>query len=77
MVTGLVLVKLAPGRERNALIKLKAIPEVVHMSAVFGRWDIVLDMETEDLPQLSNIVVSKIRSIPGVISTETLVTTSL
>ncbi len=77
MVTGLVLLKLAPGKERLALAKLKAIPSVVHMSAVFGRWDLVLDMETEDLPTLSNIVVQEIRSIPGVISTETLVTTSL
>lgn len=77
MVTGLVLVKLAPGKEKNALLKLKAIPEVVHMSAVFGRWDLVLDMETEDLPELSDLVVREIRGIPGVISTETLVTTSL
>ncbi|MEW5951351.1 MAG: Lrp/AsnC family transcriptional regulator [Elusimicrobia bacterium] len=77
MVTGLVLVKLAPGKEKNALMKLKSIPEVIHMSAVFGRWDLVLDMETEDLPELSDIVVREIRGIPGVISTETLVTTSL
>jgi len=50
---------------------------VVHMSAVFGRWVLVLDMETDDLPMLSNIVVQQIRCIPGVLTTETLVTTSL
>lgn len=77
MVTGLVLVKLMPGKEKQTLGKLKVIPNVVHMSAVFGRWDLVLDMETDDLPALSNIVVQQIRSIPGVLSTETLVTTSL
>lgn len=77
MVTGLVLVKLMPGKEKQALSKLKTIKSIVHMSAVFGRWDLVLDMETEDLPRLSNIVVNEIRSIPGVISTETLVTTLL
>lgn len=77
MVTGLVLVKLMPGKEKQALAKLKALGSVVHMSAVFGRWDLVLDMETDDLPQLSNIVVQQIRGIPGVLSTETLVTTSL
>jgi len=77
MVTGLVLVKLLPGKEKQTLGRLKALASVVHMSAVFGRWDLVLDMETEDLPMLSNIVVQQIRSIPGVLSTETLVTTSL
>ena len=77
MVTGLVLVKLLPGKEKQTLGKLKALKSVVHMSAVFGRWDLVLDMETDDLPALSNIVVQEIRSIPGVRSTETLVTTSL
>ncbi|MBI4350862.1 MAG: Lrp/AsnC ligand binding domain-containing protein [Elusimicrobia bacterium] len=77
MVTGLVLVKLLPGKEKQTLVKLKALKSVVHMSAVFGRWDLVLDMETDDLPALSNIVVQEIRSIPGVLSTETLVTTSL
>ncbi|HAN04251.1 MAG TPA: AsnC family transcriptional regulator [Elusimicrobia bacterium] len=77
MVTGLVLVKLMPGKEKQALAKLKGLTTVVHMSAVFGRWDLVLDMETDDLPQLSNIVVQQIRCIPGVLSTETLVTTSL
>ncbi|MBI4656081.1 MAG: Lrp/AsnC ligand binding domain-containing protein [Elusimicrobia bacterium] len=77
MVTGLVLVKLMPGKEKHALGKLKALKNIVHMSAVFGRWDLVLDMETDDLPALSNIVVSEIRSIPGVLSTETLVTTSI
>jgi len=50
---------------------------VVHMSAVFGRWDLVLDMETGDLEQLSQVVVNEIRNIPGVLSTETLVTTSI
>jgi len=37
----------------------------------------VLDMESEDLQSLSNLVVHEIRSIPGVISTETLVTTAI
>jgi DNA-binding Lrp family transcriptional regulator len=66
-----------PGKEKQTLSKLKGLTSVVHMSAVFGRWDLVLDMETDDLPQLSNLVVQEIRSIPGVLSTETLVTTSL
>jgi DNA-binding Lrp family transcriptional regulator len=77
MVTGLVLVKMVPGKEKQVLSKLRTIKAVVHMSAVFGRWDLVLDMETQDLEELSQVVVNEIRSIPGVLSTETLVTTSI
>ena len=77
MVTGLLLVKLTSGKEKQALNKLKTLKSVIHMSAVFGRWDLVLDMEADDLPELSNIIVQEIRPIPGVLSTETLVTTSI
>lgn len=77
MVTGLVLVRLLAGKEGQALTRIKSTKGVAHVSAVFGRWDLVLDMETEDLPSLSNIVVHKIRTIPGVMSTESLITTSI
>lgn len=77
MVTGLVLVRLMSGKESQALTRIKGTKGVAHVSAVFGRWDLVLDMETEDLPSLSNTVVHDIRSIPGVLSTETLITTSI
>lgn len=77
MVTGLVLVRLMSGNEKDALAKIKETKGVSHVSAVFGRWDLVLDMETEDLPSLSKTVVEKIRSIPGVLSSETLVTTAI
>lgn len=77
MVTGLVLVRLMSGKEKEALLRIKETDGVSHVSAVFGRWDLVLDMETDDLPSLSNIIVGQIRSIPGVLSTETLVTTAI
>lgn len=77
MVTGLVLVRLIAGREKQALAQIKEIRGVSHVSAVFGRWDLVLDMETEDLASLSESVVGRIRAIPGVLSTESLVTTAI
>ncbi len=77
MVTGLVLVRLVSGNEKEALQKIKETRGVSHVAAVFGRWDLVLDMETQDLPTLSSTVVEQIRAIPGVLSTETLVTTAI
>ena len=77
MVTGLVLIRLASGREKLTMTKLKDIKGVSHLSAVFGRWDLVADIEAQDLTMMTNVVVGKIRAVPGVQSTETLVTTSI
>ncbi len=77
MVTGLVLVRLMAGKEKQALGQIKATKGVAHVTAVFGRWDLVLDIETDDINSLSNVVVKGIRAIPGVLSTESLVTTAI
>ncbi len=77
MVTGLVLVRLMAGKEKIALSRIKEIKGVSHVTAVFGRWDLVLDIETEDVVTLSNLIVRDIRASPGVLSTESLITTSI
>ena len=77
MVTGLVLVRLSAGKEKQALGQIKATKGVAHVTAVFGRWDLVLDIETDDINSLSNVVVKGIRAIPGVLSTDSLVTTAI
>ena len=77
MVTGLVLIRLSSGREKLTMSKLKEIKGVSHLSAVFGRWDLVADIEAQDLNMMTNVVVGKIRAVSGVLSTETLVTTSI
>ncbi len=77
MITGLVLIRLAAGREKITIEKLKEIKGVSHVSAVFGRWDLVADIESPDLHTMTNVVVGKIRAVAGVQSTETLVTTAI
>ena len=77
MITGLVLVKLQAGKEMQTLAKIKEIKGISHVSAVYGRWDLVVDMEADDLPGMSRLVVEKLRTVPGVFATETLVTTAI
>jgi len=77
MVTGVVLIRLIAGKEKSALAKIKDTKGVSHVSAVYGRWDLICDMEAADLQTMTNVVVQKIRQITGVESTETLVTTSI
>lgn len=77
MTTALVLVKISAGKEKEVLEKLRLIEGVTHITAVFGRWDLVLDVEARDLQELSWLVISKIRKIKGIENTETLITTSI
>ncbi len=77
MVTGVVLIRLSAGREKNTLAKIKDTKGVSHVSGVYGRWDLICDIEADDLPSMTNVVVNKLRAIPGVESTETLVTTAI
>ena len=77
MVTGLVLVRLTAGQEKQSLTQIQETEGVSHVTAVFGRWDLVLDIESSDLATLSNVIVPGIRAIPGVTSTECLVTTAI
>ncbi|MEW6557545.1 MAG: Lrp/AsnC ligand binding domain-containing protein [Elusimicrobiota bacterium] len=77
MATGLVLVRLVAGKEKQALNKLRNIEGVTHISAVFGRWDLVIDVEANNLSDLTSLVVHKIRTIAGVLGTETLITTAI
>jgi len=77
MVTGLVMVRLMAGQEKQALAKIRVTEGVSHVTAVFGRWDLVLDIEAPDLPALSNVIVRGIRAVPGVTSTESLITTAI
>ena len=77
MVTGLVLVRLNAGQEKQALAKIRETAGISHVTGVFGRWDLVLDIESADLSTLSNVIVRDIRAIPGVMSTECLVTTAI
>jgi DNA-binding Lrp family transcriptional regulator len=77
MITGLVLVRLQSGKENQTMAKIKDIKGISHVSAVYGRWDLVVDIETDDLPSMSRLVVEKLRAIPGVLTTETLVTTAI
>ena len=77
MVSGLVLVRLSAGKEKQTLKQIKETTGVAHVSAVYGRWDVVVDVEAEDMAKMTEVVVQKIRSITGVSTTETLITTEI
>lgn len=72
-----VLCKLAPGKEQNAVQRIRAIEGVTDVFMTFGGWDVILAAEADTVDKLSGLIVAQVRGVDGVAGTETLVTTNL
>jgi DNA-binding Lrp family transcriptional regulator len=72
-----VLCKLTPGKEQKTVAEIRAIEGVTEVYMVFGGWDLILAAEADTVDKLSGLIVSRVRAVPGVAATETLVTTNL
>ena len=77
MAIGFVLISTAPSKEHDVFNALKKIESIVEIHPLFGEYDLIAKIETEDFNKLGELVVDKIRTIPGVINTKTLAGVSL
>ena len=48
------------------------MPEIIELHPLFGEYDLIAKIETNDYKKLIDIVVNKIRSTEGVTDTKTL-----
>jgi uncharacterized protein with GYD domain len=72
MALGFVLIKTVPGKERSVVVDLLRQGISKNISVVFGEYDIVMAVKTEDHQALGQLVIDRIRIIPGVEDTMTL-----
>lgn len=72
MVKACVLIKSVPPKVEKTLEQVRAMGEVRKAYIVFGRWDIVAFIEAPNYERLRD-AASRINSLEGVRSTETLV----
>jgi DNA-binding Lrp family transcriptional regulator len=77
MVTAFILVKVGTGEQLNfaksAKEEMSKIKGVSKVYGVFGRYDLLVQIEASTLEDLSRIIMDKMRAIPGVLATESLV----
>lgn len=77
MVTAFVLIKVGTSEQLNfakiSKEEISKIKGVVKVFGVFGRYDLLAQVETSTFDELSRIVIDKIRAISGVLSTESLI----
>ncbi len=77
MVRAYVMIKVGAGEffgvEKTIKEKIAEMHGVVKVDSIFGRFDIIAEVEAKEPRELSLLVTDKIKSIPSVISTETFI----
>jgi DNA-binding Lrp family transcriptional regulator len=75
MAIGFALLSISPLHEKEVYDQLKSTPEITEVHPLFGEYDILLKIETEDIDSIGKVVISRIRSLKGVMDTKTLIGT--
>ncbi|HYB63069.1 MAG TPA: Lrp/AsnC ligand binding domain-containing protein [Thermoplasmata archaeon] len=64
------------GKLDDVLRRLRSVSGVAEVQAVTGPFDLIVKVQAPHINQALDVVVHKIRKIPGIKATETLVTVS-
>jgi len=68
-----VLVTLESGSEREVCRKIAQFDEVVEVNELYGEYDVIIKVRVEKLPQLDAFLTEKLRAIPDVYLTATMI----
>lgn len=72
-VLAYVLFKVNSGTEREVAQKIIEYDEVLQADIIFGEYDVIAKMSTKDLDELENFVSEKVRNVPNVLVTSTMI----
>ena len=72
MATGFVLITTEPGKEQEVRNSLDAIKEVTSRWMLFGEYDLIAKVESDEEYILTRVIVEEIRPIAGITDTKTL-----
>ena len=68
-----ILFKVSSGAERNVCRKISEFDKVLEASVIYGEYDMIAKVKVDDLPQLESFLTERLRSIPSVILTSTMI----
>ncbi|MBO4302080.1 Lrp/AsnC ligand binding domain-containing protein [Methanosarcinaceae archaeon] len=72
MVVGVTMLNVLPGKEKDVYEKIGSYEGIKDVYHVFGEFDFVVVISTETLKQLNDLV-DRIRGIPDVTATQTII----
>jgi DNA-binding Lrp family transcriptional regulator len=73
VVLAYVLITLNPGTEKDILEKISYFKEVTAVGMTYGEYDALLKVQTEDLELLNQFLTDKLRVLPDIFQTATLI----
>lgn len=74
MLTCFILIRVEANREDEVYDKLAKVKEIEGIREVFGEYDMIARIEAKNLKDMRSIIISRVRSVPGVLATTTLIT---
>ena len=75
MPSAYVMISTELGSEEQVTKALKELPQIKETHIVYGIYDLITKVEYADRQELSEIIIRKIRGIPGIKNTITLMVT--
>ena len=72
-VSAYVLVTLNPGTEKDILKKIAHLDGVTRVSMMYGEYDAIIKVNTENLEELNEFLTDKLRVLPDIFQTATLI----
>ena len=72
-VLAYILFKVNSGTERDVCQKLVEFDEIIQADIIFGEYDVLTKIQTQDLGELESFVSEKVRNVPDVLVTSTMI----
>ncbi len=72
-VKAYVMFKVSSGSEREICRKISNFDEVLEASIIYGEYDLIAKIHAKDLDTLEEFLTDKIRTIPSVVLTSTMI----
>ena len=73
MPSGYILVNCTLGSEENIINEISKLPDAKEVRGTYGVHDIFVKVKSENTETMNHTITNKIRKIPGITSTVTLV----
>jgi DNA-binding Lrp family transcriptional regulator len=71
-VKAYIMINVKTGTEDEVCEKVLKFSEVEEAAAIYGEFDLILKVKTKDMNNLDRLIVDKLRSIPDILLTATM-----
>ncbi|MBA7657523.1 hypothetical protein ES703_65462 [subsurface metagenome] len=72
-VKAYIMINAKSGSEDEICKELAEFEEVEGVSTIYGQYDVIIKVAAEDMPGLDDFILNKLRGIPNIILTATMI----